>query len=350
MNLKKTAVIAFIIMIISSFAAVYAAEEKCGEDMTCSYSGGTLYIRGRGEMYNYEKNAVKPWSGEDIKRIEIDEGVSSVGDWAFWGMEELGEVKLSSSVRRIGERAFYSCSKLSYIDIPKGVDEIKAGAFCACVGARRISLPKTLREIGNSAFMDIPGVRVITIPENVEKIGKYAFFGCAELQALYFEGKTPESIGSFALADISEDFVVYFPDIFIDSWYGFDKISPDHLAPYVRAARIPVYLNNREIPFDQQPVITDGRTLVPLRAIFEAMGAEVSWDGSNSTVSAKRGDIVISLKIGEKVMYKNSSPITLDVAARIEGDRTLVPLRAVSEAFGAGVEWDNDERAVYIEL
>lgn len=111
---------------------------------------------------------------------------------------------------------------------------------------------------------------------------------------------------------------------------------------------IKVTLNGNQINFDQPPVIQDGRTLVPLRAIFEAMGASVEWNDSTKTVKAVRGADTVELTIGSNIMKKNSQDIALDVTAQIVNGRTLVPARAVAEAFGANVDWDSNTKTVII--
>lgn len=112
---------------------------------------------------------------------------------------------------------------------------------------------------------------------------------------------------------------------------------------------VSVRLNGQVLEFDQPPVVVGNRTLVPLRAIFEAMGASVDWIQETQTVVAVCGDITLSFQIGDSIMYKNSTPIELDVSAQVVNDRTLVPLRAVSKAFGAKVNWENSTRTVTID-
>lgn len=111
---------------------------------------------------------------------------------------------------------------------------------------------------------------------------------------------------------------------------------------------ITVKLNGKLLDFDQPPIIFDDRTLVPLRVIFEALGADVSWNGNTQTVTAAKNGIVITVKIGEECIYKNSEAIAIDVPAMIVNERTLVPVRAVSEALGADVSWDGNIRQVII--
>lgn len=98
-----------------------------------------------------------------------------------------------------------------------------------------------------------------------------------------------------------------------------------------------------------QPVtIVEGRTLVPLRAIFEALGASVEWDNDTRTVTSALDGISIKLTIGQKTLYKNGYAIELDVPAMILNSRTLVPARAVAESFGVLVDWDNSTRTVIL--
>ena len=90
---------------------------------------------------------------------------------------------------------------------------------------------------------------------------------------------------------------------------------------------------------DQAPEIVEGRTLVPLRAIFEALGASVEWDQATKTVTSSMDDVTIKLTIGDNTLYRNGEGVTLDVAAQILNGRTMVPARAIAEAYGVDVQW-----------
>ena len=111
---------------------------------------------------------------------------------------------------------------------------------------------------------------------------------------------------------------------------------------------IKVMLNGKLLNFDVPPQIINGRTLVPLRVIFEALGASVDWNDSTQTVTAARGSTTVSLRIGSNVLTKNSASITLDVPAQLIDSRTMVPARAVAEAFGADVDWVDATQTVII--
>lgn len=108
----------------------------------------------------------------------------------------------------------------------------------------------------------------------------------------------------------------------------------------VLAAAPSVNLDGQQVSFDVPPTIEDGRTLVPLRAIFEAMGATVTWDQASQTATAVKGDTTVILTIGSTIPTINGQVKQLDVPAKIVNGRTLAPLRFVGEAFGGVVEWN----------
>ena len=89
---------------------------------------------------------------------------------------------------------------------------------------------------------------------------------------------------------------------------------------------------------------------MPLRVIFESLGASVSWDDATRTITSIKGDTTLRLTIGSNTLYKNSEGIAIDVPAQIINNRTMVPIRAVSEALDAQVVWDNNNRSVTITL
>lgn len=114
------------------------------------------------------------------------------------------------------------------------------------------------------------------------------------------------------------------------------------------ASSISVVVNGKKLVFDQPPVAESGRTLVPFRAIFESLGAEVKWDSKTQLIQGTRDSVKISFKLGSKNAQVNNSNITLDVPAKSLNNRTLVPLRFVGEALGATVHWEASNSTVYI--
>lgn len=118
--------------------------------------------------------------------------------------------------------------------------------------------------------------------------------------------------------------------------------TPDMTPP------IQVVLDGTDIVFDQNPVIKNGRTLVPLRKIFESFGLEVLWDGDASSVTASNAEISIKLTVDSELAYINEKETTLDQPPEIINGRTLVPIRFIAEALKATVDWDENLRLITI--
>ncbi len=122
------------------------------------------------------------------------------------------------------------------------------------------------------------------------------------------------------------------------------------LAPRgVRAAETQVFVDGERIAFtDGKPQSVAGRTLVPMRAIFEALGANVEWNKELRKITARKDTTVIELTIDEKIGRKNGAEITMDVAPVIRAKSTLVPLRFVAEALDAKVDFDKAANTIKI--
>lgn len=115
-----------------------------------------------------------------------------------------------------------------------------------------------------------------------------------------------------------------------------------HAAPSVE-------LNGKAIEFtDQEPIIVDNRTLIPVRDVLEAMGAEVDWLEDERTVIAMRGLSSVTIRINDSNIIANGEPAAIDVPAQIINSRTMLPARAVVEALGGNVEWDAASQKVII--
>jgi hypothetical protein len=111
-----------------------------------------------------------------------------------------------------------------------------------------------------------------------------------------------------------------------------------------------IQIDGKNISFDVPPTIENGRTLVPARAILEALGAEVQWDENTQTLYARSETSNIKLTINSLDAYVNDIIIPLDVAPQIVHDRVLVPLRFVSVAFGSQVDWDDSTQLISIHM
>lgn len=111
---------------------------------------------------------------------------------------------------------------------------------------------------------------------------------------------------------------------------------------------IPVYIDGLLVELDVQPVILNGRVLVPYRAVAEDLNIRVTWEESTRTVRGETDQVVVRMQIDSRQAYLNEKPVILDTAPMIMNNRTLVPLRFFSEAFGSEVLWLGPERGVQI--
>ena len=114
----------------------------------------------------------------------------------------------------------------------------------------------------------------------------------------------------------------------------------------VTAATVNVVVNGQTVGFDQPPIQQSGRVFVPLRGVFERLGATVVYD--NGTINAQGNGRSIALRIGSTQATVNGQTVYMDVAPFLIGGRTLVPLRFVAQALGAGVQWNQSNSTVYI--
>lgn len=119
-------------------------------------------------------------------------------------------------------------------------------------------------------------------------------------------------------------------------------------ASYAEETKTTVFLNGKLLTFDVPPTIVDGSTLVPLRKIFEELGATIEWNGDTRTVTAVKGDTNIVYKVGNSTAIRNQETLQLSVPGQVIDGSTMVPLRFVSEALGATVGWEGQSQTIVI--
>ena len=115
----------------------------------------------------------------------------------------------------------------------------------------------------------------------------------------------------------------------------YDALDRIKDAPYVS-------LNNTILGFEEPPVVEDGNMLVPMRFLFEQMGAEVAWDNDTQTATVTQNNDNISFQINNATATVNDVPKTMNVPAKLVNDKTMVPIRFLSENLGYTVDWDGD--------
>mgnify|MGYP005762280363 FL=1 len=121
------------------------------------------------------------------------------------------------------------------------------------------------------------------------------------------------------------------------------------LSAVISAYGASIKINNETLESETEPQIIEGRTMVPVRAIFEGVGATVDWNADTKTVTGKKGSDTVIMNVGEKAMTVNGEKIDMDGEAMIIDSRAFAPARYVAEAFGYDVSWNGDTKEVIIK-
>ena len=156
------------------------------------YEDGTLNISGTGAMkdYDYDNNPSPVYNNSNVKKVVIEDGVTSIGESAFYGCSSLTSITISDRVTSIGNSAFYGCLNLTSITIPDGVISIGNDAFAGCGSLTSITIPDSVTSIGNYAFYDCNSLTSVTIPDSVTSIGESAFDNCTNLTTISLSCKS----------------------------------------------------------------------------------------------------------------------------------------------------------------
>ena len=181
-------VLAAALGLLSVSAAEIVESGTCGTDLTWTLdSEKVLTISGSGVMYDYEQKGA-PWyssRADRVNTINIEDGVTSIGSWAFYGLRPQ-EVNISDTVKRIGHNTFYECQSLQTITLPDSIETIGVNAFYNCA-LKDFSLPPNLTYVGSRAFYGDSADELI-IPGTLQTIGDRAFEGCRVKRVVIEEG------------------------------------------------------------------------------------------------------------------------------------------------------------------
>ena len=172
--------------------AASANEDICGHGLTWKLENETLTISGSGAMADFRENegvqkpylwytvpgTTAPWDGLKFRSLVIEEGVTSIGDYAFNCHTELVDVSLPDTLKSIGDYAFCYCENMADFVFPDGIEVIGTSAFGDCRGLKNIILPEALTEIKFGAFQCCNAVEKVILQDNVKIITESAFYGC----------------------------------------------------------------------------------------------------------------------------------------------------------------------------
>ena len=198
--------------------------QYCGENLRWKYDTETktLTISGTGAIkdYDYQLTSMQaPWvkhsKTQDLEKVEISEGVTGIGEYAFYYCSSLKSVTLPDSLKTIGNGAFYNCDALTDITFPSGLTSIGDEAFEYCKTLTDVTIPGSVADIGESAFSGCDNLAKVTIQDGVKTIGYAAFYLCQNLMT----AALPDSITSIG------DKAFYSTAFYEDWLYGDDTAS-----------------------------------------------------------------------------------------------------------------------------
>ena len=155
----------------------------CGTNAKWSLEDGVLTISGRGAIDDYGKAASQPWyaSRALITSIVVEEGVTAIGNFNFYGLTNLENVTLARSVTDIGDYAFKNCSGIKELTLPTKLVHIGESAFYGCTGLSQIELPNSLASTGTYVFKNCTGLESAKLSSGMSRVSESLFYGCTKL-------------------------------------------------------------------------------------------------------------------------------------------------------------------------
>lgn len=283
-----------------------ATSGTCGAGLSWSLSGGVLTITGSGAMTDYPETERAPWYAvrEEINSVVLPQGITNIGNLAFYGCENLVTAIIPASVTRIGDYAFCDCVKLQVMNIGSGVQTIGESAFENCCSLVSFSLPASLKSIGSKAFYMCDSITSVTVPNSVTSMGISVFGYCASLVSANIKASIT-TLPEFTFYGCGMLTFVSLPDttgnISSYSFHGCEQLNTIH---YGGTSCSPEDIQNfvgKELPnFDRFGTVTDEK---PSGGISSA-GLTDNGDGTYT-----QENITLSPNENSSVSVKTETPI-----------------------------------------
>ena len=390
MNSKRFSFVVWVclaLLLLAGTALAADAGNACGDHLTWTCTeDGVLTVSGTGEMWSYGTRGV-PWERSRVKKVVIQEGVTSVGDSAFHSCTGLTAAEIAESVTSIGNNAFFG-SGLTSVQLPDTVRSVGGyafancesltsftavngtggrdgvhfadGVFSGCRNLARVSIPEGVTEFtGSHMFKSCAALTAVSLPRTLKTLGASMFSDCAALRDLYFAGDAAPKIDRALPAG--------YVDRTGSMTFHYNSGLPAAEAPRTLKA-VPtasaVLVNGGKTAFDAYNI--DGANYFKLRDLAYVLRGtakqfEIAWDAPTKTIALVPGQAYTAAG-GEMSGAGSGTKNAVPTAARILLDGTAVAftaynidgnnyfkLRDIGQALNFGVDWDSASRTIAID-
>ena len=193
--------------------AINDVSGTCGANVNWSFDFETniLIISGAGAMDNFTSTSM-PWYEfkDEIKTVIVENGVTTIGENAFWNCRTIERVTLGNTVQSIGKYAFGGCESLESVNLPDSLTSIGGQAFGGCESLESIAIPSGVTSLATSTFASCTALKTITLPTTLTKIGAAAFSRCFGLQTVGYAG-TQEDWNAVEILDSNDPLLAVKP-------------------------------------------------------------------------------------------------------------------------------------------
>lgn len=311
-------------------------------------------------------------SNLNLRSVNMPNNLVSIKQFAFARCSSLENVQFPDGLQEIGKAAFSGCKTFTQVVLPDKIAVISADAFFENISLKTLCLPRELKNIDRQAFALCNNLKEVFIPDKTEKIQEYAFSQCSSLERVY----VPQSInyidktafkfsaptiygytGSYAEKYAIEqglEFVEVTESMYEKEREEFSSATPESstvsknkkIVVTNDTSEINLEVDGENVNFpDAKPFVDENdRTQVPVRAVAETLGFDVSYNDGEVTI--ENNERKITLHIGKNDMIVDFGYgiecTAMDTTARIVNDRTYVPVRFVAEMLGYTVEYQKN--------
>ncbi len=293
------------------------------------------------------------------KDVILPAGVRRIAASAFAGNTAIERVSLPEGLTDIGDNAFVHCENLSNVDFPKSLAHVGVGAFDGTAWLRRqtgefvvvndmliayngsgsvVSVPDGITSVSCGAFMSNDNIAAVYLPSSLVSIEEGAFSDCGSLTAII----VPDAV------QLIDNYAFTGSDVTL---YGSKGSYAENFAERNGCAfsqPVNVDVDGHGVYFDVAPIIIDGSTYVPMRAVLEQMGLSVLWNSITREATVTNGETTVTAALGSVGVNVNGERRSVSSPPVMLGGRVMLPVRAFAEIFGFNVGWNNSLRTVTI--